>query len=188
MVMDENQLIAHIIGGRTEDYSYFLDRYGREVFAIVARVIPSQLDAEEVAQDAFVKAFCNLGSFCGKSSFSTWICRIAYNCAISYARKKKSQLVSFDEDEKLLATVTDEMADEALSAMDDQRVALLQKALEMLAPDERTLISLFYFEERTLNDIAYILSLKQNNVATKLCRVRKKLYLMIKRLEHGQEV
>ena len=78
MQTDENRLIARILDGHAEDFGYFLERYGQEVFAIVSRLVPQQEDAEELTQDAFVRAFNRLETFGGRSSFSTWICRIAY--------------------------------------------------------------------------------------------------------------
>ena len=176
MKTDEMQLISRILCGHTEDYGYFLDTYGREVFAIVARIVMQQEDAEEITQDAFVKAFAHLDSFNGQSSFSTWIYRIAYNCAISSLRKKRKDLFRYDEDDKLLNSISDNMADEVLS------------------PEDRTLVMLFYYENRSFKEIAYILGKSENEIdqavnmlSTRLCRIRKKLYVMIKqdRNENG---
>ncbi len=77
MQTDENELIARILDGHAEDFGYFLERYSHEAFAIVMRLVPQQEDAEELVQDAFVRAFNRLDTFEGHSSFSTWICRIA---------------------------------------------------------------------------------------------------------------
>ena len=195
MKTDEMQLISRILCGHTEDYGYFLDTYGREVFAIVARIVMQQEDAEEITQDAFVKAFAHLDSFNGQSSFSTWIYRIAYNCAISSLRKKRKDLFRYDEDDKLLNSISDNMADEVLSpADDDDRIALLEKAIDRLPPEDRTLVMLFYYENRSFKEIAYILGKSEteidqavNMLSTRLCRIRKKLYVMIKqdRNENG---
>lgn len=56
-----------------------MERYGPEVFRLVARLVPLQQDAEELVQDAFVRAYNRLATYCGDASFSTWLCRIAYN-------------------------------------------------------------------------------------------------------------
>ena len=84
MQTDEKELIARILNGHAEDFGYFLERYSQEAFAIVVRLVPQQEDAEELVQDAFVRAFNRLETFAGHASFSTWICRIAtrVNCAI----------------------------------------------------------------------------------------------------------
>ena len=69
MQTDESQLIARILDGHAEDFGYFLERYSQEAFAIVVRLVPQQEDAEELVQDAFVRAFNRLDTFEGRSSF-----------------------------------------------------------------------------------------------------------------------
>ena len=134
-------------------------------------------------------------SFNGQLSFLTWIYRIAYNCAISSLRKKRKDLFRYDEDDKLLNSISGNMADEVLSPTDDDdRIALLEKAIDRLPPEDRTLVMLFYYENRSFKEIAYILGKSENEIdqavnmlSTRLCRIRKKLYVMIKqdRNENG---
>lgn len=94
---EELHIIASILSGRTEQFAYFLDTYGPQVFHLIVRMIGSPEDAEELTQDCFMKAFTHLSSFHRDSSFSTWIYRIAYNEAISALRKKDKELLSFDD-------------------------------------------------------------------------------------------
>ena len=72
---DEQRLITRILNGHTEDYSYFMERYGENVFRLVAKLVTTQEDAEELVQDAFVRAYNHLSDFTGEASFSTWIYR-----------------------------------------------------------------------------------------------------------------
>ena len=176
MQTDELQLIARILDGHAEDFGYFLERYSQEAFAIVVRLVPQQEDAEELVQDAFVRAFNRLETFEGRSSFSTWICRIAYTTAVSWLRKRRIKYLSIDDQPKL----TDTEVDEALD--DESRIEELRRAISLLKPDEQTLITLYYYDNRPLNDIAYILDAEPNVLATRLHRIRRKLYLLIK---HG---
>lgn len=88
MKKDESYIITRILAGKTEEYAYVLDTYGQAVFALIVRMVNSEEDAEELTQDAFMKAFEHLSSFGGKSSFSTWIYRIAYNTTIFSAKEK----------------------------------------------------------------------------------------------------
>lgn len=192
--INEKQLIDRILSGRTEEYGYFLERYGREVFTVVARVVMQQEDAEEVTQDAFVKAFNHLSSFEGESSFSTWLCRIAYNEAINFLRKKRKYVISMDEDEHLLNEVSGEMVDEVLSTEKEESLVNLEKAINRLNPEDRMLVTSFYYEERSLKEIAYIMGVKEkdmpnavNLLSTRLSRIRKKLYVLIKQIEHENE-
>ena len=179
MGVDERKLIGQVLAGRTEEFGYFLEKYGRQVLALVSRLVPQQMDAEEVAQDAFVKAFTRLESFDFRSSFSTWVSRIAYNCAVEHLRKTKRER-TVDVDESSLAEVTDGMVDELMLTDDEDNVAQLQKAIDMLATEDRTLITLYYYDDRSVRDIAYIMSIKENAVVQRLHRVRKRLYLLIK--------
>ena len=176
MQTDERQLIARILDGHAEDFGYFLERYSQEAFAIVVRLVPQQEDAEELVQDAFVRAFNRLETFEGRSSFSTWICRIAYTTAVSWLRKRRIKYLSIDDQPKLADTEVDEALD------DESRIEELRRAISLLKPDEQTLITLYYYDNRPLNDIAYILDAEPNVLATRLHRIRRKLYLLIK---HG---
>ena len=176
MQMDENQLIARILDGHAEDFGYFLERYSQEAFAIVVRLVLQQEDAEELVQDAFVRAFNRLETFEGRSSFSTWICRIAYTTAVSWLRKRRMKYLSIDDRPQLSDTEVDEAFD------DESRIEELTRAITLLKPDEQTLITLYYFDNRPFNDIAYILDAEPNTLATRLHRIRRKLYLLMK---HG---
>ena len=176
MQTDEKELIARILDGHAEDFGYFLERYSHEAFAIVVRLVPQQEDAEELVQDAFVHAFNRLETFEGRSSFSTWICRIAYTTAISWLRKRRMRYLSIDDNTKLTDTEVDEAFD------DESLIEDLTRAIALLRPDEQTLITLYYYDNRPLNDIAYILDVEPNTLATRLHRIRRKLYLLMK---HG---
>ena len=174
---DEQQLIARILDGHAEDYGYFLPRYGQEVFRLVVRLVPQQQDAEELVQDAFVRAFDRLDTYTGEAAFHTWLCRIAYNLTVSWLRKQKMKFTSIDDRLNISDTDIDRLLD------DNSRIQQLKEACRLLTPDEQTLINLFYYDEMSMRDIAYILGLEPGNVATRLHRIRKKLYLIITRKE-----
>ena len=177
MLMDEQRLIVRILKGHAEDYGYFLERYGGEVFAIVSRLVPNREDAEELTQDAFVRAYSRLDSFIGRSSFSTWVCRIAYTVAVSWLRKKRIKYLSIDDHPHASYAEVDEVLD------DESRLDELRQAISLLRPDEQLLLELFYFESRPLADIAYILDVEPGTIATRLHRIRRKLYSLMK---HGK--
>lgn len=178
MKNDEIHIIQCILKGETALYEYFLDTYGQQVFTLVARIVSNQEDAEELTQDIFLKAFQHLSSFKGNSSFSTWIYSIAYNTAISSARKKK--LETFVMDDALLTNISDTQVDETLNDEGEEQIAKLNRAIERLNPEEQALISLFYYEEKTLNEVALILGLTESNAKVKLYRIRKKIYVLMK--------
>lgn len=177
--MNEKELniISSILAGKTERFSYFLDTYGQQVFHLIVRMTGSQEDAEELTQDCFMKAFEHLASFNGNSSFSTWIYRIAYNTTLSALRKKRNEVLSFDD--KLWNTISDTQIDDALDTDDEDRIQKLQKALSTLPADEQALVTLFYEEEKPISEICYILHLSESNAKVKLHRIRKKLYILM---------
>ena len=161
--------ISRIQAGDTRCFACLLDRYSRPVHALICKIVHNREDAEELAQDVFVKAFENLSRFKGDCSFSTWLYRIAYNAAISAMRKTKHEWLAIDEH---------------LNQVDNsERVRLLEQALALLPPEERAVILLFYWQGKSVEEIAQISGLSEANVKIRLFRIRKKLYVQIKKWE-----
>ena len=181
MKKEETHIIKEILNGKTEQYEYFLDRYGQQVFVLVDRIVSCQEDAEELTQDVFLKAFQQLSSFKAESTFSTWIYRIAINIAISAVRKKRNDVLRLDD--SVFANLSDTQVDAALEDESEEQMERLQQAMNQLEADERALITLYYLEERPLAEVAFILGLTEGNAKVKLHRIRKKLYVLIKNQE-----
>ena len=133
-------------------------------------MVGSPEDAEELTQDCFMKAFTHLSSFHGDSSFSTWI--------YSALRKKDKELLSFDD--RMWNSLSDKEIDEELDTENEVQIQKLQQALTQLKPDEQALVTLFYEEEKNIEEIAYIFHLTESNVKVKLHRIRKKLCNLMK--------
>ena len=181
MKKEEAHIIKEILNGKTEQYEYFLDRYGQQVFVLVDRIVSCQEDSEELTQDVFLKAFQQLSSFKAESSFSTWIYRIATNLAISAVRKKRNDVLRLDD--SVFANLSDTQVDEALEDDSEEQMERLQQAMNQLEADERALITLYYLEEKPLAEVAFILGMTEGNAKVKLHRIRKKLYVLIKNQE-----
>ena len=178
MKKEEAHIIKEILNGKTEQYEYFLDRYGQQVFVLVDRIVSCQEDAEELTQDVFLKAFQQLSSFKAESTFSTWIYRIATNIAISAVRKKRNDVLRLDD--SVFANLSDTQVDAALEDESEEQMERLQQAMNQLEADERALITLYYLEEKPLAEVAFILGMTEGNAKVKLHRIRKKLYVLIK--------
>lgn len=181
MKKEESHIIKEILNGKTEQYEYFLERYGQQVFVLVDRIVSCQEDAEELTQDVFLKAFQQLSSFKAESSFSTWIYRIATNLAISAVRKKRNDVLRLED--SVFANLSDTQVDEALEDESEEQMERLQQAMNQLEADERALITLYYLEEKPLAEVAFILGMTEGNAKVKLHRIRKKLYVLIKNQE-----
>ena len=175
----EKGLIKQIIEGDTALYSYFVKQYADKIFGMIYKIVRCSAESEELTQDVFLKAFNNLKKYQGKSQFSTWLYRIAYNTAISSTRKKRILYPAIND--SLLNNISDNEVDKVFSHEDNETLVLkLEKALSQLEPEEKSLITLFYYSDKSVQDISEIMDISQANVKTKLYRVRKKLLALIK--------
>ena len=117
----------------------------------------NEQEADDIAQDALVRAYVPSGSFLGLSKFSTWLLRIAYNCYVDHCRKSRPETISSDSPQAQSIPATDETD----AAFKHQK---LYQALDQLPPKEKTSIILFYFEDRSIKEIASILQIPVGTV------------------------
>lgn len=174
--------IKRVQSGDTASFGCLLDRYSRPVYTLLYRIVDNREDAEELAQDVFLKVFRSLHGFKGDSSFSTWLYRIAYNTAISATRKKKQEFLAID-DARLDNTTEADMEGVYGFTGEEERIVMLESALGQLPPEERGIILLFYMENKPVEEIAVITGLTAVNVKTRLHRIRKKLYLILTKMK-----
>ena len=161
-----------------------LERYGNDVFAQVARMLPAVEDAEEVYQDVFVKVFKNINKYdAEKSSLKTWISRIAYNESISFLRHKSMPVIYYEDREGEAEKLSENEVEATFGQPNPETVQLIRAALKHIPPDERAIITMFYYEELSLKEIAYVTESIPTTVASKLSRTRKKLCKIIKMLQ-----
>ena len=172
---DDNHYIERVINGDIPAYASLVEKHKNLVFSIAMKILNNREDAEEIAQDTFLKAYNSLKSFEKKSKFSTWLYRIAYNGAVSKKRKKKLDVVEID-DHIMFNYSTDEISHNVNQLNETVQTQLIEKALSKLPEEDKLLITLFYKSEHSIEDISYITGLSQSNVKVKLHRIRKKLY------------
>lgn len=163
------------------EYAYFVKRYSQQVLDFTVHMVSNRADAEELAQNAFVKAFSKFETFEGRASFLTWVYRIAYNESINHLKSRKICLIDIDDTQ-----IAESQIDEDLSTGRDERIRLMKDAIECLQPDERMLVQLYYYEDKPLQEIAFIMDAEPNALAVKLHRIRKKLLAIIKQKENEQ--
>ena len=184
LIMTETELIAGLLKQNPKAQQQMLDLYGRDVFAQVVRLVSVIENAEEVYQDVFIKVFKNINRYdAEKSSLKTWISRIAYNEAISFLRHKAMPVVYFEDQGGKAEALSDTEVDETFGHANQETVQLIRAALKYLPPDERAIITMFYYEEKSLKEIAYITESIPTTIASKLSRTRKKLCRIIKMLQ-----
>lgn len=181
---DDKELVDSARNGDDEAFATLVGRYAESLFALVRRIVGSREEAEEVVQDTFVKAWQNLRRFDGRSSFSTWLWRIACNTALTAAgRHKRNKTAVTAGDERLWERIPDSEVEEFFADdADDMRIGDLRTAIAALEPKERIFVTLFYFEERPMTECARILGITENNAKVTLHRIRKKLCATIKKM------
>lgn len=170
----DSYYIQKIKEGDVGAYAYLVDRHKKMAFNIAMQLIGNREDAEEITQDAFLKAYQALDTYKGESKFSTWLYRIIYNASISKMRKKLDQ-VSIDEDYN--ASVNVKSTQSALQSLTNEEQKLyINRALGKMKGDEKTIISLYYLDENSIDEVSEVTGLSVANVKVKLHRSRKKLY------------
>ncbi|MCE5344747.1 MAG: RNA polymerase sigma factor [Bacteroidales bacterium] len=174
--------LDQVLNGNSYAFSYIVDRHKDKAFNLALRICCNREEAEEVAQDSFLKAYRSLKSFKMKSSFATWLYRIVYNSAISHIRIKKANILSL-EDFPVDATDfigTDTSEEEAEK---EYRSSLVNFALQKINEEERGLISLYYYEEMSTDEISDVTGISKSNVKVKLFRARQKMLEIIEKVE-----
>lgn len=176
--MDDNTIIARVLEGETAAFEELVNRYKDMAFSIARRVCNSAEDAEEVAQDAFLKAYQALDKFKQESKFSTWLYRIVTNTAISSTRKKKVAMASLDE--AMIENFSEDEIQENLNQYsNEEQSRYVKEAMQQLHPQDALLINMFYTDELSIEEVSEVTGLSQANVKVKLHRIRKKLYVLL---------
>jgi len=183
-MIDDEAYINRVLDGDTAGFAPLMERYSRPVFALLVGMTGNRADAEELAQDAFLKAFRSLRSFRRDCSFATWIYRIAYNTALSALRKKRPDRPASMDDDTTIERLPDPIDDEAEETeANEERFRRLDRALEQLRADDRALVHMFYKQEKTVDELAAITGLSLSNVKVRLHRTRKKLMSLMQAME-----
>lgn len=181
--VDDQHYIRMAREGDTNAFMVLVDRYKDMVFTLSLKMLKDREEAEEVSQDTFVKVYQSLSKFNGESKFSTWIYKVAFNTCLDRLKKNKrlqpvAVLDEFTEREAIsLMNVLD-------SIEERERKQMIQDCLNGLPGEDSFLLTLYYFEEQSLEEIAKIIGINPNNVKIRLYRSRKKLAALLKdRLE-----
>ena len=172
---DDIYYIEKVLQGDVNYFSYIVEKYQNIVFSIALKILKNREDAEELAQECFIKIYNSLHTFKGKSKFSTWLYRITFNASVSEARKKRNRFASISE-----VQVKDEAEEVDFDGVpEEKREKYIKTALERLSEDEYTLILLYYYEDQSVKEISKITGLTDSNIKIKLHRARKRLYTIL---------
>ncbi|HKQ19373.1 MAG TPA: RNA polymerase sigma factor, partial [Candidatus Eisenbacteria bacterium] len=169
---DERALIRRSAGGDAAAFRILVDRHRDRAYGLALRIVRSESDAEEVAQDAFVRAWRAIGEFRGDAAFSTWLYRIVWRRAVDRAAVLKTRL-----DREVALEPETEIADIAPAANaergpDPER---FERMIASLSEAQRAVVTLFYSEDRSVTEVAQALEMPEGTVKTHLSRARAAL-------------
>ncbi|WP_459211682.1 RNA polymerase sigma factor [Aquimarina rhabdastrellae] len=171
--------INEVLDGNVNAFSVLVNRYKSFVFTIVYRLVKNRDEAEEVAQDTFIKAYQSLKSYRGDAKFSTWLYTIAYRKSLDQIKKNKVHYTY-----TLIEEVNEGDAQEienGLSYLEQkERTQIIKEGILKLPPEAAAIITFYYFEDKKVKEIATITGLTVDNVKIKLHRSRKQLYSILK--------
>ena len=173
--LSDEILIEQARNGRQTAFAMLVKRYEQYAFTLALRFVKNREDAHEVAQDAFLRAFRYLPDFRGDAKFTTWLYKIVYSTSLNFLRKQNPDIQSIDDENRPVKLPGDSAPDPSQAMERDDRNAALQRAIQMLSPDDAGIITLFYLYEHSLEEICQIMDMTMTNAKTKLCRARQRL-------------
>ncbi|MCE6992435.1 RNA polymerase sigma factor [Dyadobacter sp. CY323] len=169
---DDQAYIEKVKRGDLASYTYLVDKYKNMAFTIAMRILSDSFEAEDVAQESFIKAYLQIGSFQGKSKFSTWLYTIVYRTAVSKLQQGKFKFASLDDEigEEYAYDYSSNAIEKLQTA---EREKFVKEAIQRLPKAESVVITLFYLSENSVEEISEITGLSASNVKVKLFRARK---------------
>ena len=181
-MQEDSQIIEYIRKNRREGQKMLLSLYKPRVHNLIAGIVSDCQDIEELTQDTFLKVFDSISHFNpSRGTLATWIYHIAYNTAVSFVTQwHPLNILPINDNELDISIINDAWLDQELSCEKEEQIQALENAVSGLPPEERLLITLYYYEGCTIADISRIISASPNAVYHRLQRIRKKLYIILK--------
>ena len=173
--LNDSEIISKVLSGDQQAYAGLVNRYQSYVFTLALRFTKNREDAEEVSQDIFVKAYRALAGFKGNSKFSTWLYTIVNNTCITFLGKKRLDTYSLDKEGVFEVADSQDSGLRANLVEQKSKVAMVNNAICLLSPDDAEIITLFYKNEQSLEEIAQILGIETNAAKVRLHRARTRL-------------
>lgn len=162
--------IERVKKGDTASFQFLVEKYQDMVYSIALKILKNRDDAQDAAQEGFIKAYQQLYKFEGKSKFSTWLYTVAYRAAVDKTHKRSFLHLEEDIDEKLVFEPTP-----ATILAAEEQSDIVKKAIDGLPSSEGLIITLFYMNECSIKEIAVITGLTETNIKVKMFRAKKTL-------------
>ncbi len=178
---EDSFYINKVLKGNLPSFALLVEKHKGLAYTLALRIAKNHEDAEEIAQDAFLKAYNSLGSFKQESKFSTWLYKIIYNTAISRFRKK--HIESYSVEESPIADSIQIAEEDGLNILHHkERKKIISKAIGKLKEDEGVAMTLFYLNENSIREIEEITGFTSSNIKILLHRGRKKILFELKKI------
>ncbi len=171
----DKEVITRVLQGEQRAYEVLVTRYQSFVFSVALRYTKNREDAEELAQNAFIKAYRCLNDYRGDAKFSTWLYTIVSSLCLTFLRKKKLPVHSIDQDGVFELADSVDSGMRANIAEEKSKVKLVNEAIALLNPDDAKVLTLFYKADQSLEEIGLIMGIEPNNAKVKLHRARQRL-------------
>ena len=184
--LSDIEIIESVKRGNQNDFALLIDRYKDRTFTMLKRMLKNEMDAEEVLQDCFLKAYSSISTFRNESKFSTWFYRIVYNTALTTlaSKKRKTEMEMSSIDEHFdLGNYDDEIYSQAENAK-----MYVHKMVNKLPVKNGLVLILFYIDNLSLNEISQILGLSLVNVKVMLHRSRNSLRKLLEKHDYQEEL
>jgi len=181
MSLDQDQCyIEKILGGDSKAFIVLVDRYKYMVLTLAMKILRNREEAEEVAQDVFVKMYQVLHTFKGDSKFSTFLYKIAYNRSLDYLKKRGRSLRTTSIEDFSHCNI--HSFENTLTGLEvKERKRIIKNAMDELQEQDNIVITLYYFEELSLKEISEVMGIEVNTVKVRLYRSRKRLAALLKK-------
>lgn len=174
--MDERELVRKAQQGHEDAFAALVEKYRRKMFNLAYSFTRNAEAADDLAQEVFLKAYLSLPRFQAKSSFGTWLYRIAVNTSKDYLRKEgRVKKVPFEESPADMMLHEDAMAKKEEADIQESRKSMMLQALQSLPDKYRTILTLRDIQGFPYGEIAEILSISPGTVDSRLHRARKLL-------------
>ena len=173
--LSDTEIIKRVLDGSQQAYAGLVNRYQNYVFTLTLRFTKNREDAEEVAQDIFVKAYRSLSDFRGAAKFSTWLYTIVNTTCITFLRKKRLRTHSLDDEKVFEVADSVDSGFRANQVEQKSKLNMVNNAIAMLSSDDAEIITLFYKAEQSLEEIGKILGLNPKTAKVRLHRARQRL-------------
>jgi RNA polymerase sigma-70 factor (ECF subfamily) len=180
----DEQIVDRVLAGETRQFAELVRRYQDMVFGMAKRFVGSPTDAEDIAQEAFLRVHRGLEGFKGDARFSTWLYRITFNLCADWLRRHRRpgrSAASLDE----AGEVEDVRADVERGILDEEQRRSVRSALEGLDEKYRSVLILLYYQKLSYEQIAAVLDVPLKTVETRLYRARKLLRVTLEGTGHG---